>query len=117
MIKNKYYIYCSFALMAAIWLLSSRHQTPIHLTGYWDKVVHFASWAFLTVLLSRGLRGGRGRLVAFTVAVAYGILDEFHQSFVPGREPSAADVLADSLGAAVGVWTAALRNRAVRSDP
>jgi len=44
---------------------------------------------------------------AIILAVLYGIFDEFHQSFVVGRQMSAADLLINSLGAVVAV--AALR--------
>ncbi|MDH3980911.1 MAG: VanZ family protein, partial [Gammaproteobacteria bacterium] len=32
----------------------------------------------------------------------YGVLDEFHQSFVPGRNADVLDVLADASGALLG---------------
>ncbi len=34
----------------------------------------------------------------------YGISDEFHQSFIPGRFPSVLDLVADTIGAVVVVW-------------
>jgi VanZ family protein len=40
----------------------------------------------------------------------YGVTDEFHQAFVPGRGAAALDVGIDTLGAALGVWLA-LRRR------
>ena len=36
------------------------------------------------------------------LAIAYGISDEIHQSFVPGRDASVGDLIADSVGAALG---------------
>lgn len=45
----------------------------------------------------------------------YGVSDEWHQAFVPGRTPSAADVAADALGTALGfAAAAAARVRAQR---
>ena len=41
--------------------------------------------------------------IAFAVAVLYGFGDEVHQAFVPGRIASVTDVLADGIGAAIGV--------------
>ncbi len=41
--------------------------------------------------------------LAVMVSVLWGILDEWHQSFVPGREPDVFDVLTDFQGAVMGV--------------
>ncbi len=38
-------------------------------------------------------------LVTVTICILYGIGDEFHQSFISGRFASAADLVADTLGA------------------
>jgi len=43
-------------------------------------------------------------LAAFFVAVAYGASDEFHQYFVPGRDCSGFDLLADTAGSAAGIF-------------
>lgn len=40
-------------------------------------------------------------LVTVTICILYGIGDEYHQSFIPGRFASAADLVADTLGAVV----------------
>jgi VanZ family protein len=37
------------------------------------------------------------------LSVAYGIVDEVHQSFVPGRVCSVVDVLSDAFGAALAI--------------
>jgi VanZ family protein len=44
--------------------------------------------------------------VVFLCAVAYGISDELHQAFVPGRTADWQDVLADTVGAAAAIWLA-----------
>ena len=43
------------------------------------------------------------RLAAIAGAILYGISDEFHQSFVPGRDASLFDVGVDMVGAVVAV--------------
>ena len=43
-------------------------------------------------------------LTAILLAAIYGVLDEVHQRFVPGRMPDALDVLADLIGAVLGVY-------------
>ena len=43
-------------------------------------------------------------LLVVLFCLLYGISDEFHQSFVPGRFSSAFDLVADTIGAVVVVW-------------
>ena len=48
--------------------------------------------------------------VAWVVAVAYGVTDEWHQSFVPNRQADVRDVIANAIGAlvatgVVGAWS------------
>jgi VanZ family protein len=38
-------------------------------------------------------------LSSFLLTILYGVTDEFHQSFVPGRHASLLDLVADSFGA------------------
>jgi VanZ family protein len=45
-------------------------------------------------------------VLAWVLAVAYGLTDEFHQSFVPDRNGRLDDVVTDAIGAAVGVVVA-----------
>jgi VanZ family protein len=76
-----------------------------------DKVVHFLLYLTLGALLAWARHaGGRGMHVVLILAgLAYGALDEFHQSFVPGRSPDIGDWFADAAGvvagyAALSVW-------------
>ena len=43
-------------------------------------------------------------LLVVLFCLLYGISDEFHQSFVPGRFLSVLDMVADTIGAVVVVW-------------
>ncbi|MGH8657315.1 MAG: VanZ family protein [Gammaproteobacteria bacterium] len=58
----------------------------------------------------------KGMVVVLTVTILYGISDEFHQSFVPGRQPSWYDVLADGLGGLLGVLAVALQTQRRNDD-
>lgn len=75
-----------------------------------DKVFHFTAYAVLAALLLRA--SSRPRLVTalavWGVVVAFGAVDEWHQSFIPSRSMSFADWIADSSGALVGIIVARL---------
>lgn len=77
---------------------------------YLDKVVHLGLFAVLGALLRlAGLRPG----VAWLLAATWGLLDELHQSTVPGRDADPFDLLADAAGAYLGIlavgWSARRR--------
>ena len=83
------------------------------------KGAHMTEYAFLALLLLRALSIDRGDArkwisSAWVLAAAYSASDEFHQTFVPGRDGSVTDVLIDSAGAALGLFACylVLRQRA-----
>ena len=43
-------------------------------------------------------------LLVIVVAFLYGLSDEFHQSFTPGREPTVRDMVIDSVGAFIFLY-------------
>jgi hypothetical protein len=70
------------------------------------KTAHVIEYFFFSLLLFRALRqsnikGKKAVLLAIVVAFLYGMTDEFHQSFTPGREPKIRDILIDTGGAAL----------------
>ncbi|MDH5672593.1 MAG: VanZ family protein [Myxococcales bacterium] len=112
------------AYMVLIWIGSSlSNPVSVESLPFRDKGVHALEYAILAVLLARALAGGPARrsplkcaLLALVLAVGWGYLDELHQAFVPSRDASLLDVLADALGASLGstaFWIHALwRSRA-----
>jgi VanZ family protein len=67
------------------------------------KTAHVVEYAVLFLLTYRALyESGAGRKKAYIISAVFSVLyaasDEFHQSFVPGRGPSVADVGIDSFG-------------------
>lgn len=97
--------------MALIFYLSSRPFIPVPgLFEDQDKFMHFGAYAALGVFVAGGWRKagvrlpGRDAALAALVVVLYGISDEFHQSFVPGRQVSLGDLIADALGGLFGAW-------------
>jgi VanZ family protein len=108
-------------------LLSSIPGQQMPSGAWWraDKLIHVVEYAVLAALVVRALRLGPPRatvLIAAAIAVigatVFGVTDELHQSFTPGRYSSALDVLADGIGAIVGAGAASLfygrRGRAAR---
>lgn len=72
------------------------------------KNAHFFSYLVLGILVLNALRrsgvyGFKGIMTAFLICVLYAILDEFHQTFVPGRSGEIRDIFIDSAGATVGI--------------
>jgi VanZ family protein len=78
------------------------------------KCAHLTEYFVFSLLVLRGIRGGRREsrptwaLVTIAIVFAYASLDEFHQSFVPGRTASFYDVLIDTTGGALAQGAAAL---------
>ena len=82
-----------------------------------DTLAHVAAYAVLgwlwTVALRETWEGCSSLAVvlfALIFTLGYGLSDEWHQSFVPGRVSSAADVVADVIGGGLGagsffLWT------------
>jgi VanZ family protein len=61
---------------------------------------HFLAYFVLAILARRAV--GRSDW-AFVLTAVYAISDEFHQTFIPGRQGSALDVLIDCAGALTGL--------------
>ena len=74
-----------------------------------DYYFHFAEYSILGFLLFRSITSDE--LLTFhpfygslLIGISFAILDEFHQSFVPGRHMSSTDVFFDSLGIVFGMF-------------
>ena len=101
------------AFCALIYIQSS-HPSPVKLPSFFlsDKMVHFGLYALMGILFYRAyktlpvfaFRSLPLILSSIASASLYGISDEIHQHFVPFRQADFFDVVADSLGAACGVY-------------
>ena len=74
-----------------------------------DYFFHFAEYSILGFLLFKSITSDE--LLTFhpfygslLIGISFAILDEFHQSFVPGRHMSSIDMIFDSLGILCGTF-------------
>jgi VanZ family protein len=76
-----------------------------------DKLLHGTEYAFFGMLIIRAIERSPRHprtlraciFLAIGIVFLYGISDDFHQSFVPYRDASAFDLMADVVGGTVGV--------------
>jgi len=102
-----------------IFYLSSRSKIniPIHKANI-DKILHFLEYAILGILSFRAFYNIRKKLdLPIIFIIFYSISDELHQSFIPGRDASFYDALADILGGIFGIiffklWKEKLKRKA-----
>jgi VanZ family protein len=94
--------------MAFIFMVSAQ-AVVTGVAGLPDWVTHGAGFGILCVLVCRALAGGflpplpmRTAALAITITFLYGVTDEIHQSFVPGRHPDPWDLLKNLAGAVAG---------------
>lgn len=101
------------AMLFGLSSLSTLPSPPGDLSAY---DVHVAAYAGLGALSARatgkGLRdvSWRAVLAAIVISSLYGVSDEYHQLFVPGRSFDILDMVADIIGSivgasAVGAWS------------
>jgi hypothetical protein len=131
---SKLHLALPLLIMGALHWLSSLPGTPLpddpalYAAFHWipppvQKALHVLAYAALALLwcwaLGAWLRVPVARAVAAcAIASAYGVLDEWHQSFVPGRYASFTDVMIDVAGAVLGIWLAAcIRSRTDNIEP
>ena len=96
-------------------------------TGHLDKLLHFGQYAFFAYLVSRAWGGAgpqdsvrlrrirsnaRRFAILWVVLLLFAAVDEYHQGWIPGRDPDWRDWIADTLGIASGFWLGHWRHRA-----
>ena len=109
-------------LMAGLYWLSALPGEPLpndpelYRLFYWvapvaQNALHVPAYALLAFSWHWALRAWLNTpharpVIAFAIALSYGLFDEWHQSFVPGRFASLTDVALNTLGATLGIWLA-----------
>lgn len=113
----------ALAFMAIIFAFSSSPSSALPDFASWDYVIkkggHFIGYGLLALsyLYGMGWKKER-RWLAWLLAVFYAATDEFHQSFVAGRNSSMFDVMIfDNLGALAALWLHSLYLSRIISIP
>lgn len=112
------YVILALLYMAAIFYVStlSGHEAArlARPLGLPDYVLHGIAFAGLAVVwclaLTRGFKVDerKARWLSLGISALYGLTDEYHQSFVAGRDASATDFVADVVGAGTALAIMAL---------
>ena len=96
--------------MAAIFYAQSMAHPPQPPGGLTDKHEHFFFYGVLAVLALRAFTNAQWRRVGAATALGaivfsslYGVVNEVHQRFVPGRSYEVVDMIANAIGASVAV--------------
>lgn len=110
--------FAKFWVPAIIWAIIifsfSSVSVPVVSPFYWREFVikktgHFIEYVIFGSLIYRALLNSgaaKKKAVIYTIIVSllYAASDEFHQSFIPNREPRVRDVIIDTIGASLAVY-------------
>ncbi len=104
-----------FLLLAALWgaLIFYLSSVPDLKSGFpssYDfvlrKFAHMGVFFILTYFIASSFDSHKRSYLLFVIiaAVTYAMIDELHQTFVPGRHGAPNDIFIDSIGVYFGVW-------------
>lgn len=112
-------LFLLFSYLGVLFFFSSIPSGDLH-SDVDDRLSHAFAYGLLGVLLQIADAGFRRRprlsreagLIVF--GILWGISDEWHQSFVPGRDVSLSDIVFDAVGVAAGVALTGILARRLR---
>jgi len=104
-------------MMGLIFVLSGQPSDNVD-RAWWDvalrKLAHVTEYAVLTYLWWRALNGlgvDSALPAALVISVLYACTDEFHQTFIDGRNGTPVDVGIDAIGIAIAALVIYARRR------
>lgn len=106
------YFLLSLSWMIVIWIGSSvpGSSLPGDL-NYWSYAAHLAEYGILGYLLARSFTSKsrqtpsvKSIIIVIIIGMLYAGIDEWHQSFVPGRSVNVFDWIFDVLGVIFGIY-------------
>ena len=122
-IKRYWQFIFPILIMVLIWSFSAQNSTesdgisiPLAAmlglsNGVMRKIAHFTIYLFLGASLANAFRSLKPKkfptykplVISLVIAVIYATFDEYHQSFIPGRDGNPTDIIIDSLGTLAGI--------------
>ena len=109
------YKFPAIAWAVLIYILSSipGAKLPRWNIMHFDKIIHTGFYFILGLFVYRFLEpkehsalfNWRRAVASVAIVVVYGVFDEFHQSFVPGRMADVLDATADTIGGLLSAMT------------
>lgn len=91
------------------WVSSKPGKAIPNLFTYQSEIFHFLEYAGFALVNKRAIKGSFAEknkfkcvLLTAIIVLIYSISDEFHQSFVPGRDASLYDIFVDNMGSILG---------------
>ena len=109
--KNKLFLVLFIIFMIVITILSLLPPKSNLELGKSDKIYHFLAYAILSLNFGFISSKIRSYFIGIPFLIAYGLLIEFFQGFVPGRDPSFYDALANFVGVFSGFFIFRLFSR------
>ncbi|KYG78760.1 VanZ family protein [Roseivirga echinicomitans] len=108
---KQYWASVSWAIVLAVLMLLPQDSFPESKLLSYDKIAHLGVFGILSFLVLWGKRNNKGKVRlenkylwnSLTICVVYGLILESLQSVVPGRMTDIYDLLANTIGAIVGV--------------
>ncbi len=104
-IKQYRYILTAYMLLILIGSSIPGSRIPDSRLFANDKLLHLIEYFLLGYFAAKGIgkRSFQGFLLSVSICLLMAGLDEFYQSFIPGRSPDILDFLADN----IGIWLGA----------
>lgn len=100
--KDKLFLVSLILVFIGIAILSLLPPKSIEKIGEHDKINHFIAYSVLSLNVGLVVNKLKIYLFCLPLLIGYGILLEYCQGFIPGREPSWLDALSNSIGVSIG---------------
>jgi VanZ family protein len=101
--KEKLFLVSLIVVFIGITALSLLPPKSIEKIGEHDKINHLIAYAVLSLNVGLVAKRIKTYLLYLPLFIGYGLLLEYLQGFVPGRQPSWLDALANASGVVIGL--------------